>query len=165
MMRPGHLYFSLFIWYALSGGRFTAPFLKNVANFSDSMIGFTFSMQIFLGSLMGSFGAVAADSLEKKFPNKGRVAALGACIILGSLAFEIHLIATYLTNETSSLFVHFVARMLFSVCAAITMPILDGIALVYLKRTGDNSSDYGKERLFGKKSEHNIQLYCHNFPL
>lgn len=148
-MRPGHLYFSLFIWYVLSGGRFTAPFLKNVANFSDSMIGFTFSMQFFLGSLMGSLGAVAADSFEKKFPNKGRVAALGACIIIGSLSFEIHHIATFLTNENTSIFVHFIARMLFSVCAAITMPILDGIALAYLKRTGDQSSDYGKERLFG----------------
>lgn len=112
---------------------------------------------------MGSFGALVADSLEKKFPNKGRVAALGACIILGSLSFEIHLIATYLSNETASIFVHFVARMLFSVCAAITMPILDGIALVYLKRSGDNSADYGKERLFGKKSEHNIQLCRYNF--
>lgn len=158
-MRPGYLYFSTFVWYVLSGGRFTAPFLKQIAGFSDSMIGYTFAIQIFLGSIIGSFGAAFADSLEKKLPRTGRALSLGLCVLLAAISFELHFVATFFLNRKISLLFHFIARLCYSICASITVPILDGIALSYLKSTGDQTCEYGKERLFGK-SQYNLYVHA-----
>jgi Na+/melibiose symporter-like transporter len=150
-MRPGYLYFSTFIWLVLTGGRFTAPFLENIASFDDAIIGITISLQILIGSFLGSIGAVYSDRLELKHPNKGRLYCLAGAIVCGTISFEIHGLLKVLFEEktTLSLVLHIVARMMYASCSAILFPVMDGITLVYLKKHNCLESAYGRERLFG----------------
>ena len=150
-MRPGWLYFSIFTWAVLTGGRFTAPFLKDIAQFDDSLIGVIIAIQSLLGSLLGSVGAVYADRLEFKYPNKGRMGFLGLGVLFGTISFEIHWLVHLLVqdNRVLSTGLHITARILYSVCLSIVFPILDGITLSYLTSHNCDAAAYGKERSIG----------------
>jgi len=164
-MRPGYLYFTTFAWLVFTGGRFTAPFLQEVAGFDDALIGIAIASQMLIGSLLGSIGAVVSDRLEFKFPNRGRIYCLASGILLGTVAFELHWVVQFMfrgEKNNSARTLHFLARMLYSISSSIIFPILDGITLSYLKSNvdgdgdgdggGDKKSAYGKERLFGAVS-------------
>lgn len=153
-MRPGYLYFSIFIWLVLTGGRFTATFLETIASFDDAIIGITISIQILIGSLLGSVGAIYSDRLELKYPKKGRLYCLAGAIILGTISFEIHGLLKILFKEktTYSLVLNIVARIMYASFSAVLFPVLDGITLAYLKKHQCAESAYGRERLFGAVS-------------
>ncbi len=89
-MRPGVLYAAIFSWAVCTGGRFTAPFLEDVAHFNESMIGFAFGLQIFFGTIFASIGSKKADQLELRYPGKGRLMLLMALVFFGNLGFQIH---------------------------------------------------------------------------
>jgi len=139
-MRPGYLYFTTFAWLVFTGGRFTAPFLQEVAGFDDALIGIAIASQMLIGSLLGSIGAVVSDRLEFKFPNRGRIYCLASGILLGTVAFELHWVVQFMfrgEKNNSARTLHFLARMLYSISSSIIFPILDGITLSYLKSNVD----------------------------
>mmetsp|Transcript_4642 Transcript_4642/g.7029 ORF Transcript_4642/g.7029 Transcript_4642/m.7029 type:complete len:464 (+) Transcript_4642:120-1511(+) len=150
-MRPGFLYFSIFTWLVFTGGRFTAPFLQNVAGFDDTLIGITFAIQILLFSFLSSIGGIWADKLEFKYPEKGRIGCLAVGTFLATISFEIHGIVQFLVKDdhTMSTVLHITARLMYASCSAILFPILDGITLSYLKKHSRDATAYGQERLFG----------------
>ena len=153
-MRPGYLYFTLFTWFVATGGRWTAPFLKEVAMFDDSIIGILIALHVLLTSFLGSIGAVYADKLEFWYPNKGRIGCMIFGLITSTIAFEIHYVVHFFATieEQPTVFfgIHIVARILYAICSSFIYNVLDGITLSYTKKhNADGSASYGKERLFG----------------
>jgi hypothetical protein len=60
--RPRVLYFSVFTWISLTGGRFTAPFLEDqVHHWTSAQIGLCLALQQVVGSLTTSWAGSAAD--------------------------------------------------------------------------------------------------------
>jgi len=150
-MRPGYLYFSIFLWLVSTGGRFTAPFLQHIAGFDDTLLGIIFAVQILLFSLLGSIGGIWADKLELRYPDKGRIGCLVIGTLLGTISFEIHAIVQFLVKDDHMMatVLHITARLMYASCSAILFPILDGITLSYLKTHNRDGTAYGQERLFG----------------
>lgn len=159
-MRPGVLFGFIFIWLVCTGGRFTAPFLEDVAKFNESLIGLAFGLQILFGTMFTGYGSMKADEMEIKYPKKGRLIFLVGLIILGTLGFQMHFIIYFVyqregdehhQNEITNgvIILHTTARIIFSICSSLIFPILDGISLTYLKERNADEGDYGKERLFG----------------
>jgi MFS family permease len=177
-MRPGILFLVIFIWLVCNGGRFTATFLEDVAQFNESLIGLTFALQILFGSVFAGFGSIKADQLEMSHPRKGRLLFLIVSIVLGTIGFMLHFVIYYYFNRNQyqqnygidergegeeddivavhdfesshgAIIGHIIARIINSVFSALLFPIVDGISLTYLKESHSNAKDYGKERLFG----------------
>jgi MFS family permease len=159
-MRPGVLFFFIFIWLVGNGGRFTAPFLEDVAKFNESLIGLTFGLQVLFGSIFESYGSMKADEWELKYPKKGRLMFLIALLSIGTIGFELHFLIYQISRVRNddlaenqhmniAIISHIIARIIFSICSTLVFPILDGISLAYLKEIDADEGDYGKERLFG----------------
>ncbi len=156
-MRPGVLFFFIFIWLVGNGGRFTAPFLENVAKFNESLIGLTFGLQVLFGSMFAGYGSMKADEWELKYPRKGRLMFLIVLLSIGTIGFELHFLIYKMSNDQQLenqrtnivIICHIIARIIFSICSTLVFPILDGISLAYLKEIDADEGDYGKERLFG----------------
>ena len=159
-MRPGVLFGFIFIWLVCTGGRFTAPFLEDVAKFNESLIGLAFGLQILFGSMFAGYGSIKADEMEIKYPKKGRLIFLVWLVLFGTLGFQMHFIIYFFyqregdkndqTEMTNGIIIlHTIARIIFSICSSLIFPILDGISLTYLKERNADEGDYGKERLFG----------------
>lgn len=166
-MRPGVLYFSIFIWLVFTGGRFTAPFLQAVAGFDDALVGVVIAGQVLIASFLGSIGAVFADRLESKYPERGRVILLSSCIIFGSMSFQFHSLVRFMfdnnseknealsdesrmRNEHLCTTFHVITRLFYAGFSSIIFPVLDGITLSYLRKHHcNNTASYGQERLFG----------------
>ena len=89
-MRPGVLFAAIFTWQVCTGGRFTAPFLEEVAQFNESMIGLAFGLQILFGTVFASVGSKKADELELRYPGRGRVMVLMALVFCGNIGIQIH---------------------------------------------------------------------------
>jgi hypothetical protein len=85
-MRPGVLYFTVFIWTAVSGGRFAAPFLEAEAFMTDTCIGLALALQLGLIVVLSSPVGVLADALEKSYPHKGRACVISLGILIGATA-------------------------------------------------------------------------------
>lgn len=158
--RPRILYAVVFFWLAWTGGRFTAPFLKEEVGFDDGQIGFLLACQSGLLAIIGPLGGVIAD--KRQITNKhGRVEVLFAGICLGCVSTLFHGIAhifpsfTYSIDQTSfmrqvTFLWHLSMRLLFSLSNGLVMPVLDGLTLAYLQADkNSDSADYGKERLHG----------------
>ena len=147
------------MWFAWTGGRFTAPFLEEIAQFDESMIGLAFGLQILFGTLFTGIGSKTADELEQNYPGKGRVYLLMVLIFVGNIGFNIHYLVyhytiTYqgqLSTNMAATF-HIVGRIILTSCWSVLQPIVDGISLVYLQEINANDTQYGKERLFGAVS-------------
>lgn len=159
-MRPGVLFFFIFIWLVGNGGRFTAPFLQDVAKFNESLIGLTFGLQVLSGSIFAGYGSMKADEWELKYPRKGRLMFLIALLSIGTIGFELHFLIYKMSNVRNdqqlenqhtniAIICHIIARIIFSICSTLVFPILDGISLTYLKEIDADEGNYGKERLFG----------------
>lgn len=68
--RPRILYAVVFFWLAWTGGRFTAPFLKEEVGFNDGQIGFLLACQTGLLAIIGPLGGAIADK-DRKPRNMG----------------------------------------------------------------------------------------------
>lgn len=149
------LFTVVFSWFVFSGGRFTAPFLKRVARFDDSIIGIAFAMQVLFGSLFAPYGCVIADKMELKYPRCGRMSCLMLGIIMATIVFELHWVVRLLFGNEKcdcrrmETFLHLLLRILYAICTSMLGPVLDGATLSYLKEKNISKSEYGKERLFG----------------
>ena len=64
--RPRCLHAAVFVYFVCTGGRFTAPFLENVAHFSDTANGLTLAAQMSLGALLGPLAGAVADAAERR---------------------------------------------------------------------------------------------------
>ena len=153
-MHPRHLYFATFAWLVFSGGRFTAPFLEQVAGFNESQTGFALALQSFLTAALSSAAGSAADRLEARRPGRGRLEALVASIGLGTAVILMHgVVSRALGGDTRlSVVVHTALRGLYAVALATAFPVMDGITLASLKDSGKGREEYGKERFYGECS-------------
>lgn len=98
----------------------------------------------------------------------GRVKVLLFAIALGTCAFLGHALPSYMegysvvvssfsfpnnnnNNDTSTMVLlwHISMRCIYAISFGIIAPTLDGLALAHLKCIGANSTDFGKERMYG----------------
>jgi len=150
------MFCAVFVWMVFTGGRFSAPFLQNVAHFNDTLVGLAMALQFSSSSTMGTMGGAMADKMERRYPRRGRVCVMIFGILLSTAAIighgiteTVHVIAPF--SHQIKTFSHMSMRVLYSIGLACVMPALDGLAIAYLEEeenTG-SSSDYGKERLYG----------------
>lgn len=148
--KPRTLYGALFAWLALSGGRFTAPFLKEEANFSDTDIGIALAIQTIVYSICSYvIGGRIADYYEERYKNNiGRIIVFRAGIYISSIAFLLH---GMISNDNKHrVLYHTCLRIVYAIGMSLCMPVLDGLTISYLKwNSGSDPKDYGKERLYG----------------
>ena len=169
-MRPAILFSVIFTWNAITGGRFLALYLKEYAKLSDFSIGIILSIQMSLTAILGGYGGMYADSLERKHPHSGRARVLSYGLLMGTFAFLVEnfdvkafQLCKRIADETNFgagskdvfRFVwHLLFRSIYAGSVALITPVLDGLALANLKRRNNNetttSRSYGRERLHGK---------------
>uniref|UniRef100_A0A7S2UAR2 Major facilitator superfamily associated domain-containing protein n=1 Tax=Attheya septentrionalis TaxID=420275 RepID=A0A7S2UAR2_9STRA len=156
-MRPGHLYNALFIWLVWNGGRFTATFLKDVAHFSDTLVGLTFAIQVCISALLSPLWGSMADKLELRYPHRGRAFMLGSGVLLATSATLLHSVVEYLSRQEEeekllgidTKIWHMILRVFFAIGQSAPFPVLDGMTLAFLEEEGSSQADFGKERLYG----------------
>ena len=152
LYRPRILFTAAFLWIALTGGRFLAPFLEHEANLSDdSAIGRFLAVQQLLSIPLSGASGSWADSLERQYPGRGRATILASAVASGGVVYLLHGLHRLSNNPmftTESWY--FVLRILFSVSSAAVFPVLDGMCLDFLEKDPhSDKEDYGKERLYG----------------
>lgn len=148
--QPRALYFSIFIWISITGGRFLAPFLEDAGNMTATTIGGLLALQKGISVLASSPCAIFADWVEERHPGLGRRYVLGGGVLLGTICFWSNACQRLFPAITvfQSLAWFSLLRILHAVSVSLVFPVLDGICVDYLKRHG-TPNDYGKERLFG----------------
>ena len=164
--RPAILYCSIFVWISITGGRFIAPFLEQDGHLTTTEIGFALALQQCFSTVFSSTGGSYADTMEFKYPGRGRAVVMGIGIILGTVAYVLHGIPKYFfssmidqdldendTRTTNDILAttiwHIVLRCIYSISTCLIFPVLDGMAVTYLEQKNSSKSDYGKERVFG----------------
>jgi MFS family permease len=150
-VRPGHLYFALFVWISTTGGRFLAPFLEHEADLNAESIGVCLALQSVVSLIVSPFGGSWADSFERRNPGTGRVLVMALGVFIGSMCCLLHSIhyLVSLSFFTSHLW-HFGLQVVFAAVSTLTIPVLDGTTLQFLEEHPDlTKDDYGKERLYG----------------
>ena len=174
--RPRILYASIFVWIAVTGGRFLAPLLQD-AGLTDAQIGLCLALQTVVSSVTAGKGGAWADAREQQQPGRGRVQVLLGGVVLGCVAFVlegfVHHIQQLSTNTVTSdndiivlvtVVWHVVLRCIYAASTSIVFPVLDGLTLDFLNNQlnhdsseegGDNekkSENFGQERLWGAVS-------------
>mmetsp|Transcript_38961 Transcript_38961/g.83927 ORF Transcript_38961/g.83927 Transcript_38961/m.83927 type:complete len:560 (-) Transcript_38961:3968-5647(-) len=169
--RPRWLYSAIFVWNTLSVGKFTAPLLQQLSpKFTDSMIGFTFALQYGIVACLAGWGGSMSDNQERIVSSSssssspwtscwgwGRVKVLLYAIALGTMAFLGHALPPYMedlsffpNNKTTFVLLwHISMRCIYAISFGIIAPTLDGLVLAHLECIGANSTDFGKERMYG----------------
>ena len=157
--RPRCLHAAVFVYFVCTGGRFTAPFLENVAHFSDTANGLTLAARTALDALLGPLAGAVADAAERrahkhnkrKHWGRGLVITLGVSV--GTVAFILHgVVASVCADAERATALHVGLRLLFAAGNAFVYPVLNGITLAYLDDEGCPPSQYGRERLYGAVS-------------
>ena len=176
-LQPRVLYFAVFTFFSLSGGRFTATFLEHELKFSQNwMISTAMAVQILASSTCSSWLGSLADSLEEWRGSNGRLQIMALGLLLSTMATLLHVLGRLLWMQPStttldtdddyflqediqnhpypkSLFVyHLFLRALFAIGTTACSPVLDGLTLARLEDDARDSSEYGKERLYGAVS-------------
>merc|ERR550539_831769 len=184
-MRPAAIYGAVFVWNAVTGGRFIAPYLQIAHHLTySSLIGIIIASQFFITSLFSGWGGNIADSLERRYPSKGRINVLVGGITLGTcvsliestdfvsrmISFDFMLPFTMKDNRESGgknlgndfygylpLFLwHLCFRVVYAVAVSLTSPVLDGLTLAHLKReAGKHGTTYKHEgNKYGRERLH-----------
>jgi len=174
-LEPRVLYFAVFTFFSLSGGRFTATFLEHELKFSQNwMISIAMAVQILASSSCSSWLGGLADSLEKRRGSNGRLQIMALGLLLSTVATLLHILGRlwmqpstletdddYFVEEDiqnhqyvpMSLFVyHLILRAVFAIGTTACSPVLDGLTLARLEDDARDSAEYGKERLYGAVS-------------
>jgi hypothetical protein len=148
--QPRALYFSVFVWISITGGRFLAPFLEEEGTMTATTIGGLLALQKATSVMASSPCAAFADWVEERHPGLGRRYVLGGGVLLGTLCFCSNacrrLFPTVMIFQSFAWFS--LLRILFAVAVSLVFPVLDGVCVDFLKRHG-TPKDYGKERLYG----------------
>ncbi|KAL3797719.1 hypothetical protein HJC23_000264 [Cyclotella cryptica] len=170
-MKPRHLYLILFTYYALSGGRFTAPFLEHQLGLNQNwMIGSALALQILVGSVGSSYFGILADKWDARRSVggtrgcRGRLIIMFGGLVVSTVATLLHGVASMVLwntddttvgrSESASLPIailvyHLVLRCIYALGISATSPVLNGLTLARLQRDGRDSNEFGKERLYG----------------
>ena len=158
--KPRIVYAALFCWNTFTGGRFTAPFLKEEIGFDDSLIGLALALQSGLGAMTGPWGGSIADRRQRTHKH-GRVHVLCIGLAIVSIAVLFHgiayLIPSFSLKKTPSSYIrtciiswHIFLRLVIACGQSVIMPVIDGLTLAYLESHPDlDRTEYGKERLHG----------------
>jgi MFS family permease len=148
--RPRHLYFTVFLWISVTGGRFLAPFLEHEGNLSGTAIGALLAVQQAVGVPAASMAGAWADRVERQYPGRGRATVLASGIALGSLLFLLHALSRCGVQHSffASFAWYFGLRVLYAVAVSMVFPVMDGMCLDFLNRVS-TKDDFGKERLYG----------------
>lgn len=157
-MKPRHLYFSLFSYYALSGGRFTAPFLEHQLKLDENwMIGLALALQILVGSICSPFFGILADKWYAESNGcHGRLAIMLGGMVVSLVATLLHSIPLMIAQRheyedtsitTAVLMYHLILRCIIAMALSATSPVLNGLTLARLQKDGRDSNEYGQERL------------------
>ena len=157
-MKPRHLYFSLFSYYALSGGRFTAPFLEHQLKLDENwMIGLALALQILVGSVCSPFFGILADKWYAESNEcHGRLAIMLGGMVVSLVATLLHSIPLMIAQRheyedtsitTPVLMYHLILRCINAMALSATSPVLNGLTLARLQKDGRDSNEYGQERL------------------
>ncbi|KAL3763814.1 hypothetical protein ACHAW5_002318 [Stephanodiscus triporus] len=166
MMRPRVLYFATFVFYSLSGGRFTATFLEHQLKFTENwMISATMAVQLIASSLCKPWLGGLADSWEASSSeggkyNGGRLRIMSLGLLISTFATldrwkkcRRHREGYSRPNLPLPLFAyHLILRILFVLGTGGCGLALDGLTLAQLEREGTDKNHFGKERLYGAMS-------------
>lgn len=152
VLRPRALFAAAFAWISVSNGRFLAVFLEQEASFQESQIGALLALHQVTSVVSSSCASAWADSLEQKFPGKGRAMLLAAGVLIGGSAFLLHglkrIFPSFLIFD--SILWYSTLRIAQSASTSFIFPVMDGMCLDFLKgHPGCSPKDYGKERLYG----------------
>lgn len=148
--RPRSLYTCTFIWISTVGGRFLVLFLEHQAQLSSSELGTILAFAQGVTVVASSFTGSYADVLEARYPHRGRAMVVAGGITLGGIVFGGHAIPIQvLVPWLPPVLWHGFLRLLVALATAMIFPVMDGMCLDYL---GENTQDYGKERLYGAVS-------------
>ena len=108
-MRPRVLYFAVFSFFSLSGGRFTATFLEHELQFSENyMISAAISLQLLASSLSKPWLGGLADSWEASSSkegggkNNGRLRVISLGLLLSTIAILLHSLGALYLKTISS---------------------------------------------------------------
>ena len=133
------------------------------------------AVQILASSTCSSWLGGLADSLEERRGSNGRLQIMALGLLLSTVATLLHILGRLLWMQPSatidtdddyflqediqnhpypkSLFVyHLFLRALFAIGTTACSPVLDGLTLARLEDDARDSSEYGKERLYGAVS-------------
>lgn len=156
--RPRVLYGAVFVWIAVTGGRFLAPFLEHECGLTGAQIGAALAVQQLVGLPGNSCAGSAADRLEGRYPGYGRAGTVATGIVLGTIVFVLHGVSrmmmippTPISSEATPFFGDFswflILRILYALAVSLVFPVLDGMCLQHLG--SEKQQEYGKERLWG----------------
>lgn len=172
-MRPRVLYFAVFVFHSLAGGRFTSTFLEHQLGFTAKRISTTMSIQLLVSNVCKPWLGKVADSWEASFDegrgNKGRLRVMSLGLLLSTVAMLSHGLGSIIypaktkddngdfetddTNIQLPLYIyHIILRVFFVIGTGACGLALDGLTLAQLERQGINKNNYGKERLYGALS-------------
>lgn len=176
-LQPRVLYFAVFIFFSLSGGRFTATFLEHELNFTKNwMISSAMAVQILTSSACSSWLGGLADSIEARGRRNGRLQIMASGLLLSTVATLLHIpgrfwmplpmssVSSTITEDDKNdmesqqvvsiplLTYHLLLRALYAIGTTACSPVLDGLTLARLENDGRDTAEYGKERLYGAVS-------------
>jgi len=118
---------------------------------SESWIGFALAIQYGILGILAPLYGVWADALEAKRPHYGRSKVLIVGVLFGGLAFGLHSLDRWISIQDPRFF-HVGVQILYAICFASLFPVVDGMAVDYCQKYYGDSTDYGKERLYGAVS-------------
>jgi hypothetical protein len=164
----------VFIFFSLSGGRFTATFLEHELKFSENwMIGSAMAVQLLASSSCSSWLGGLADAFEARGKSNGRLQVMASGLLLSTVATLLHMLGRFSMpppSETGGdhteseiqnqnqyvpiplLAYHLFLRTLYAIGTTACSPVLDGLTLSFLEKHGRDAAEYGKERLYGAVS-------------
>jgi MFS family permease len=94
MMRPRVLYFAVFVFHSLSGGRFTSTFLEHQLGFTAKRISTAISIQMLVSNVCKPWLGKVADSWEASVDegrgNTGRLRVMSLGLLLSTVAMLSH---------------------------------------------------------------------------
>lgn len=173
MMRPRVLYFAVFVFHSLAGGRFTSTFLEHELGFTAKRISIAMSIQLLVSNVCKPWFGKVADSWEASYHggrgNTGRLRVMSLGLLLSTISmlshglgriiyptktkYEIGDIETEVTDLQLPLYIyHVILRVFFVLGTGACGLALDGLTLAQLERHGIEKNNYGKERLYGALS-------------
>jgi Na+/melibiose symporter-like transporter len=151
-LRPRALYVAVFAWISVTSGRFLAVFLEQEASLQETHIGALLAIHQVTNVASSSIVSSWADSMERKYPGKGRAMLLATGVSIGGSVFSLHALKRLFPNVVIfDSFLWFSAlRIAQSASSSFIFPVVDGMCLDFLKgHQGCSPKDYGKERLYG----------------
>lgn len=152
--RPRILYGVIFVWLAISGGRFVTPFLEHECRSTAAEIAGLFAVQQLVGIPANSWAGRFADAMEVRHPGTGRAMTVAVGTSLGTFVYLMHGMSRLVLDDNEGYSASWTLtfswfawlRVFYAVAVSLVCPVIDGMCLQFLR---EKQQDYGKERLWG----------------